>query len=216
MKRKTSQILRTIIQLIFFLRSLFDQILSKYQCGFRQGYSTQHCLLMMFEKWEEVLDKGGFSGVLIKDLSKTFDCIKHDLFIAKLATYGFDLNSLSFAFSYLHEKKERTKYIIPTAPKLIACGVPQGSILRTFSFNINICDMFFEKCECDIASYTDDNIPHTYDPDLYNVVSRLKNCADSLLTCFKKNHMKRTGDRCHLLVTNEKSVSVNIDERISK
>ena len=171
---------------------------------------------MMFEKWEEALDKGALSGVLLKDLSKTFDCIKHDLFIAKLARYGFDLNSLSFAFSYLHEKKERTKYIIPTATKLIACGVPQGSILRPFSFNINICDMVFEKYECDIASYTDDNTPHTYDPDLYTAVSRLKNCTDSLLTCFKENHMKRTGDRCHLLVTNEKSVSVNIDERISK
>ena len=35
----------------------FDQILSKYQCGFCQGYNTQHCLLMMVEKWHEILDK---------------------------------------------------------------------------------------------------------------------------------------------------------------
>ena len=36
----------------------FDQILSKYQCGFRQGYNTQHCLLIMVEKWKEALNKG--------------------------------------------------------------------------------------------------------------------------------------------------------------
>ena len=71
--------------------------------------------------------------------------------------------------------------------------------------------MFFEKCEYDIASYADDNIPHTYASDLYTVLSKLKNCTDSLFTLFKENHMKPNGDKCHLLVTTEKSVSVNID-----
>ena len=37
-----------------------------------------------------------------------------------------------------------------------------------------MCDMFFEKYECDIASYVDDNTPHTYDSGLYIVLSKLK------------------------------------------
>ena len=40
----------------------FDQILSEYQRCFPQGYNTQHCLLMMVEKWKEALDKGGLGG----------------------------------------------------------------------------------------------------------------------------------------------------------
>ena len=71
--------------------------------------------------------------------------------------------------------------------------------------------MFFEKYECDIVSYADDNTPHTCDSDLYIILSKLKNCTDSLFTWFKKNHMKPNGDKCHLLVTTEKSVSINID-----
>ena len=122
----------------------FDQILSKYQCGFRQGYNTQHCLLMMVEKWKEALDKGGLGGALLTDLSKAFDCIKHDLLIAKLAAYGFDSHSLSFVFSYLNERKQRTKIHNSYSPYAnIACGVPQRSVLGPLFFNINICDMFF-------------------------------------------------------------------------
>ena len=32
------------------LKDYLDKILSKYQCGFRKGFSTQHCLLAMIEK----------------------------------------------------------------------------------------------------------------------------------------------------------------------
>ena len=47
--------------------------------------------------------------------------------------------------------------------------------------------------------------------DLYSDLCKLKNCTDSLFTWFKENHMKPNGDKCHLLVTTEKSVSINID-----
>ena len=33
------------------LFTFFENILSKFQCGFRKGYTTQHCLLLMLEKW---------------------------------------------------------------------------------------------------------------------------------------------------------------------
>ena len=102
--------------------------------------------------------------------------------IAKLVAYGFDLYSLIFVFSYLNERNQRTKiHNSYSAYANIACGVPQGSILGPVLF-CDICDMFFEKYECDIASYTDDNTPHTYDSDLYTVLSKLKNCKGSLFT----------------------------------
>ena len=71
--------------------------------------------------------------------------------------------------------------------------------------------MFFEKYECDTASYADDNTPHTFDSELYTVLSKLKNCTDSLSTWFKEKHMKPNGNKYHLLVTTEKLVSINID-----
>ena len=83
----------------------FNKILSKQQCGFRQGFSTQYCLLAITEKWQKCLDKDGLNGALLKDLSKAFDFLLHDLLIAKLASYGFDYKSLTLIPSYLSNRK---------------------------------------------------------------------------------------------------------------
>ena len=83
------------------LSNFFDNILSKYQCGFRKGYSTQHCLLAMLEKWKKAVDNGKAFGALLTDLSKAFDCLDHELLIAKLNAYGVSLPALKLIHDYL-------------------------------------------------------------------------------------------------------------------
>ena len=66
------------------LSEFFDNIQSKCQCGFRNGYGTQHCLLLMLEIRNKTTDNNKAFGALLTDLSKAFDCLSHDLLIAKL------------------------------------------------------------------------------------------------------------------------------------
>ena len=87
----------------------FDRIFSKFQCGFRKGFSTEDCLLYMIENWKESLDQEGHYGALSIDLSKAFDCIMHNLLIAKLQTYIFDNDSLNFICNYLLGSEQRIK-----------------------------------------------------------------------------------------------------------
>ena len=85
-----------------------NKLLSKYQCGFRKRFSAQHCLIAIFEKWCQSLDSGGQVAAILTDLSKAFDCIDHGLLIAELNAYEFNNSSLTFIYSYLSRRKQRT------------------------------------------------------------------------------------------------------------
>ena len=47
-----------------------------------------------------------FIGIVLVDLSMAFDCIPHDLVIAKLAAYGLDKNMICYIYSYLKSRKQ--------------------------------------------------------------------------------------------------------------
>ena len=85
-------VLSKIFESIMFIQmsAFFKDIFNKQQCGFRKGYNTQQCLPMEME-WKQSVDGGKVFGALLTDLSKAFDCLDHELLIAKLNAYGFSL-----------------------------------------------------------------------------------------------------------------------------
>ena len=66
------------------MSSFFKDIFSKHQYAFRKGFSTQQCLLKLFEKWKNPVNKGKILGALLADLSHLFNCLNHELIIVKL------------------------------------------------------------------------------------------------------------------------------------
>ena len=100
-------------------------------------YSAQYCLLAMIEKWKTAINNGGVIAALLTDPSKVFDCIPHDLIIAKLAAYGFNTNALKPIHNYLSNRKQR--------------------VLGPLLFNIHLRDLFYFLENTDIVSYADDN-----------------------------------------------------------
>ena len=114
-----------------------DPHLSKFQCGLRKGYGAQDCLLAMLEHWKSAVDKGKFFGTLLTNLSKAFDCLSHELIIAKLNAYRFNLAALKLVQSYMLKRQQKTKINQSYSSwEDIISAVPRGSILGPILLNI--------------------------------------------------------------------------------
>ena len=187
------------------ISEFIESHLSSIMCGYRKGFNTQHALIALLEKWRSILDNRGFSGAILMDLSKAFDCINHELLIAKLHAYGFSKESVRLIKSYLSNRWQRVKINTTFSSWFeLIMGVPQGSVLGPLLFNIYLNDLFWIIEETDVCNFADDTTLYTCDMDLETVLRKLEH--DSLLAIewFEANYMKLNKDKCHLLVAGHK------------
>ena len=51
------------------LSVFFDKVFLKYHCGFRKGFSAQHCVIKLLEQWKKSTGQGLVFGALLIDRS---------------------------------------------------------------------------------------------------------------------------------------------------
>ena len=184
-----------------------DLFLNKLLCGFRKAHSTQHALFKLLHSWQKELDNSGFIGTILMDLSKTYDCLPHDLIIAKFEVYGLSKNSLKLLLDYLEGRKQRMKvgysYSFWSDAKR---GVPQESILGPLFFNVLINDLFMFIKNCEICNFADDSILYSSRIELSSILEDLKHDTKTILKWFRINSLKANPGKFQLMILGKNNV----------
>ena len=158
----------------------FLSIFNNFLAAFRSGYGCQSTLM---------------------DLSKSVDCLPHDLSLLKLESYGLSKSALNLLKSYLSNRKQCVKIGQCVSEMLdIYKGVPQGTILHPVLFNVFINDISLFVKNCNLYNYADDNTVSISGTSLATVTKSLEVDSKSLISWFSSNKMQANPAKFQVIV----------------
>ncbi len=155
----------------------FEDIFNDMVCAYRKKYGCEHGLVKLIDSWKCALDEDNFAGTLLIDLSKAFDCMSQGLLIAKMSAYGVNNDACEFMSSYLCDRYQSVKISNNKSSwKKMLKGIPQGSRLGSFLFNVFMNNIFYFMEICDLLNYADDN-----------TLSIIRNTVNLVINALKKD-----------------------------
>ena len=112
-----------------------NNILFKYQFGFRANYSTNQALTEIIEQIRNACDKGLYTCSIYLDIQKAFDTVNQNILLAKLKHYGIKGTSFDWFKSFICDRVQYTSIDLKEwSIKMVSHRVPQGSVLAPLLF----------------------------------------------------------------------------------
>ena len=202
-----SKILEKIvaIRLLTFLNT--NEILSKWQFGFRAGHSTSHPMVHFLNKITDSLNDKKHTVAIFCDLKKAFDTCNHDILFKKLKKYGIEGSELNWFKSYLSERKQFVS-IGPSSSSLldISLGVPQGSILGPLLFILYINDLPLSTKFLSLLFADDTTLLYSHD-DLTVLLETVNKEFKKVCEFFRSNRLVLHPDKTKFIIFSRSSIT---------
>ena len=195
-----SKILEKLVALriMSFLNN--NDILSKWQFGFRSGHSTAHPMVHFLNKITDALNNKKHTIAIFCDLKKAFDTCDHQILLSKLKKYGVDGSELDWFKSYLTNRKQFVSVGGCSSSLLeISLGVPQGSILGPLLFLIYINDLPLSSKFLSLLFADDTTLLFTHD-DIKQLTAIVNNEFRKVCEFFRTNRLVLHPDKTKFIL----------------
>jgi len=188
-----------------------NNLLNKFQSGFRKKHSTCTMLLEVSDNLYIEMDKRHATVMLFIDFTKAFDCVNHTLLCNKLAeNFYFHHTAVSLIYNYL---TGRTQFVSNNGMKSklfpVLCGVPQGSLLGPLLFSLYINDLPLSLSYSNCRLYADDAQLYISGPKskINILIAKLNDDLDGILYWSKRNCLKLNASKTKAMIVHSKHLS---------
>lgn len=167
-----------------------NNLLTKYQAGFRKQNSCESALQTVLSKWKNALNNKQIVGVVFIDFRRAFETINRDLLLLKLKNFGMGSVVINLLREYLEDRMQICKYNdSESTSKKSVYGVPQGTVMGPNLFVMYINDIVQYVDKCEIQLFADDTLLYIVGENVCDIVNVVNNELAALQKWLSSNSL---------------------------
>ena len=183
--------------------------LERLQSAYRSNHSTETALLKIKADILDNMDNQCVTGILLLDLSATFDTVSKNLLLNRLFyRFGVCDQALGWMESYLSDHTQKVKIgNTESTPAVLTQGIPQASVLGPILYTL-FTSPVGDLCKehgIDYHGYADDTQNyHSFAPnvpgDQQKCINILESCVSDIRIWMHTNQLKLNDDKTEFIL----------------